>query len=126
MSDDKDPFVDMTLQEIADQCIVDSGEWFPNHSQDMGYLTICLAGETGEFANLIKKGIRGDFEIDDPDYVKELAFELTDAFIYMMNIAGLMGIDMSKMYQIKREINRERFGPEGAPGEGESGVLRSV
>ena len=126
MSDDKDPFVEMSLNDIAMQCVDDSQDWFPNHSQDMGYLTICLAGETGEFANLIKKGIRGDFEIDDPDYVKELAFELTDAFIYMMNIAGLMGIDMSKMYQIKREINRERFGDEGTPGDGESGVLRSV
>ena len=103
----------MSLEDIAHQCLADSKEWFPDHAQDMGYLTICLSGETGEFANLIKKGMRGDHEIDDPDYTRLLALELTDVFIYLMNIAGVMGIDMEKMYQIKREINRDRFGGNG-------------
>jgi NTP pyrophosphatase (non-canonical NTP hydrolase) len=113
MSTDELGFKDMSLEDIARQCLADSQDWFPNHAQDMGYLTICLAGETGEFANLIKKGMRGDFEIDNPTYTRLLALELTDVFIYVMNLAALMGVDMEKMYQIKRSINRDRFDSNG-------------
>ena len=116
-------FKDMTLADIALQCLADSKEWFPEHSSDMGYLTICLAGETGEFANLIKKGMRGSYEITDPQYEYALAMELTDVFIYLMNLAGLMGIDMEKLYQMKREINRVRFGDGGEVGSPELTVL---
>ncbi len=110
MSTDELGFKDMSLEDIARQCLKDSHDWFPNHSQDLGYLTICMIGEAGEYANLIKKGMRGDFDIEDRNYTQKLAMELTDVFIYLMNLAGLMGVDMEKMYQIKREINRERFG----------------
>lgn len=126
MSTDELKFRDMSLEDIAHQCLEDSKEWFPNHAQDMGYQTICLVGETGEFANLIKKGMRGTYEIDDPDYTRLLTLELTDIFIYLMNLVGLMGIDMEKMYQIKREINRERFGNDGDAGETKPRILRPV
>ncbi len=116
-------FKDMTLADIAIQCIKDSEEWFPDHSQDMGFLTICMTGEVGEFANLIKKGMRGTYEIDDPEYEYALAMELTDIFIYLMNLVGVMGIDMEKLYQIKREINRERFGNNRTAGGTELRVL---
>lgn len=102
-------FVSMSLEDIAQQCIDDSTEWFPNTVNDLGFLTIAMLGEAGEFANWIKKGMRGDYNIDDEDYHRELAVELTDVFIYLMNIAGVLGIDMEKMYQIKREFNNERF-----------------
>jgi len=103
-------FVDMTLKDITQQCIDDSEEWFPNTAHDLGFLTIAMVGEVGEFANWIKKGMRGDYSIEDEDYHRELAVELTDVFIYLMNIAAVLGIDMGKMYQIKREFNDERFG----------------
>ncbi len=120
---DVEPFPEMTLGEIAMQCVDDSQDWFPGRAADMGYLTIALAGEVGEFCNLIKKGMRGTFEIDDPQYVGKLAFELTDSFIYLMNIAGQMGIDMNQMYQMKREMNHDRFGNDGTAGETELRVL---
>jgi NTP pyrophosphatase (non-canonical NTP hydrolase) len=123
MSDDEAPFKDMSLADIAIQCIEDSEEWFPDRSGDMGYLTICLAGETGEFANLIKKGMRGTYDFEDQNYVYALAMELTDVFIYLMNIVGQMDIDMEKLYQIKREINRGRFGDDGDAGKTELRVL---
>ncbi len=119
-------FKDMTLADIAIQCIEDSKEWFPDHSHDMGFLTICLAGEVGEFANLIKKGMRGTYDFDDSEYIYALAMELTDVFIYLMNIAAVMDIDMEKLYQIKRELNSERFGDEGTGGKGEPRILRPV
>ncbi len=120
---DQPEFKDMTLEDIALQCLTDSRKWFPDHSSDMGYLTICLAGEVGEFANLIKKGMRGDYQINDPQYEYALAMELTDVFIYLMNLAGLMGIDMEKLYQMKRDINAERFGDAGDVGKTELTVL---
>lgn len=103
-------FVDMTLEDITEQCLQDSKDWFPDTAQDLGFLTIAMFGEVGEFANLIKKGWRGDFDIKDEQYLRKLSIELTDVFIYLCNIAGVMGIDLEKMYQIKREINSERFG----------------
>ena len=116
-------FKDMDLAAIAIQCIEDSKEWFPDHAQDMGFLTICLTGEVGEFANLIKKGMRGSYEIDNAEYQYALGMELADIFIYLMNLVGVMGIDMEKLYQIKREINRERFGNNGDVGTSELGIL---
>ncbi len=119
-------FKDMTLADIAIQCLKDSEEWFPEHSQDVGFLTICLAGETGEFANLVKKGIRGSSSFDDPEFIYAMAMELTDVFIYLMNIVAVMDIDMEKLYQIKRELNRGRFGDNGDAGETKPRILRPV
>ena len=100
----------MSLEDIIKQCVDDSAEWFPDTQEDLGFMTIALAGEVGEFANLVKKGMRGSVDPTDEDFIRALAMELTDIFIYLMNIAGMMNIDMEKMYQIKREFNNERFG----------------
>ena len=113
-------FVDMSLEDIIKQCVEDTEKWFPNKiSQDLGYLTICMIGETGEFANLIKKGIRGTHDLGDEDYMRDLAMELTDVFIYVCVLAGTLGLDLEKMYQIKRDINNERFGNDNTTGTAE-------
>jgi len=109
-------FVDMSLADIALQCLQDTQDWFPDQIQDMGYMAICMAGEVGEFSNLIKKGMRGTYDTDDPGFQQELAFELTDIFIYLMTITAMMGLDMEKMYQVKRGYNLERFGPDEGSG----------
>ena len=111
MPSDEVEFVDMSLEDIIKQCLEDSKDWFPSTAGDIGFMTIAMFGEAGEFANLVKKGIRGDVELSDSQYLRNLAMELTDTFIYLCNIAGLMHIDLEKMYQIKRELNVERFGP---------------
>ena len=108
-------FIDMSLADIALQCYQDTQDWFPEHAQDLGYMAICLAGEVGEFANLIKKGMRGTHDPNDDGYRQEIAFELTDIFIYVMNTAAQMGLDMEKMYQVKRKYNLERFGQNTGP-----------
>jgi NTP pyrophosphatase (non-canonical NTP hydrolase) len=104
-------FEDMYLADIARECIADSKRWFPEHAEDVGYLTICLAGEVGEFANLVKKGIRGTHRLDDDEFRRAMAFELTDVFIYLMNLAAVLDIDLEKTYQLKRVYNEQRFGP---------------
>ena len=105
-------FEDMSLEDIIAQCAVDSLNWFPEKADDMGYMTLCLTGEIGEFANLIKKAIRGSVDSDDEQFNIDLAFELTDIFIYVCMLAGSMGLDLEKMYQIKRKYNVSRFGQE--------------
>ena len=101
----------MQLNEIVIQCMDDSRDWFPDRVGDLGYLTICMVGETGEFANLVKKGMRGDVPdgLNNPAYQADLAFELTDVLIYLANIAGEMGWDLEELYKMKREKNVDRF-----------------
>ena len=100
----------MQLNEIVDQCLEDSKEWFPTRVTDLGYLTVCLAGEVGEFANLIKKAMRGTHDIGDEEFFTEMAFEVIDIFIYLANIAGALNLNLEELYKIKREVNYERFG----------------
>jgi len=109
-SDNGQPTIleDMSLEDIISQCLQDSKDWFPDTIDDLGFLTIALMGEVGEFANMIKKGMRGD-PVDE-SFERDLAFEVTDIFIYLCNIVASMELDLNKMYQIKREDNVKRFG----------------
>ncbi|MEL9990108.1 MAG: MazG nucleotide pyrophosphohydrolase domain-containing protein [Thermoproteus sp.] len=77
------------------------------------YLTNAIAGEVGEAANITKKVVRsvvyghGDLRLED---VREkLEEEITDVFIYILTIAGLLGMDLEEAYFKKLEINRRRF-----------------
>lgn len=106
----------MQLNEIVEQCHEDSKEWFPNKVKDLGYFTVCLAGEVGEFANLIKKAMRGTHDLSDDEFFIDVAFELTDVLIYVAIIAGALNLDLEELYTIKREVNSERFGKTSTNG----------
>lgn len=77
------------------------------------YLTNALAGEVGEAANLVKKVVRsvvyghGDLRLEDVR--REVEEEITDVFIYVLTIAGLLGMDLEKAYFEKLEKNEKRF-----------------
>ncbi|MEM1890321.1 MAG: MazG nucleotide pyrophosphohydrolase domain-containing protein [Pyrobaculum sp.] len=77
------------------------------------YLSNALAGEVGEFANLVKKVVRGvvygvgDFDLERAK--SKLAEELIDVFIYTLTIAGLLEIDIEGEFIKKLEKNRKRF-----------------
>jgi NTP pyrophosphatase (non-canonical NTP hydrolase) len=96
-----------TIEQIIDQCMTDSEQWFPGKSQDLAFLTLCLAGEVGELANIIKKIERGTH--NQAEMYPKSVEETTDIFIYLMNIVGLLGFDVVDYYNQKREINRQRF-----------------
>ena len=68
---------------------------------------VCLVGELGEFANSLKKVNRGDMEYRDA--FPNLEEELTDVFIYLIQIANQMGVDLEQSYLRKLGRNRERF-----------------
>jgi len=68
---------------------------------------VCLVGELGEFANTLKKVNRGDSSYQDARV--NLEEELTDVFIYLMQIANQMGVNLEESYLRKLAKNRERF-----------------
>jgi|GEM_PF-1589985 len=70
-------------------------------------LTVALTGEVGEFANITKKIARGDFTLESRK--SELASELADIFVYLLKLAGQLGIDLEAEYKSKMKLNEERF-----------------
>lgn len=121
----------MNLEAIKQQCRQDSLDWFGEElANNLPHMVLALCGECGELANLVKKLQRKDFNIDDK--LDDIAEETVDVFIYLMNIAALIGLDMEKGYGTKRGINADRFGPVQADPElGDGGAapertLRSV
>lgn len=102
------------IQDIVNQCTSDSHEWFPTTAEDLAFNALAMAGEVGEFANVVKKVMRGSRRYDDLKTQEELGEELTDVFIYLMNIVGIlqrrMDFDLVEAYARKRQFNHERFG----------------
>ena len=80
---------------------------------ELEHLVVCLIGEVGEFANELKKIVRGDASYEERQCA--LAEELTDTFIYLIKIAAQTGIDLESEYMKKLEKNRRRFPRLGAP-----------
>lgn len=71
------------------------------------HLVVCLLGELGEFSNLLKKVVRGDYELKD---VKDsLDEELVDVFIYLIKIANQFDVDLENGYLNKLEKNKIKF-----------------
>jgi NTP pyrophosphatase (non-canonical NTP hydrolase) len=83
-------------------------------SKDIVHMALSMAGETGEFCNIVKKIQRGSLNPNDAKVRYDLAMELTDVFIYMLNLAGMLQIDLEKAYQVKRAENNKRFLAERA------------
>jgi NTP pyrophosphatase (non-canonical NTP hydrolase) len=98
----------MNLREIAEQCLRDSDEWFPDVAREPTHHVLSITGEWGEFCNLLKKVERGSITLEDA--LPMLKEELIDVFIYMFNLAAVMGVDIEKEYNVKRERNAVRFG----------------
>jgi NTP pyrophosphatase (non-canonical NTP hydrolase) len=69
--------------------------------------TVALAGEVGEFANVVKKIVRGDFslELAKPDIRSELA----DILIYLLKLSNQLDIDLEKAFALKVAQNEKRF-----------------
>lgn len=112
----------MDLNRLVEMQIAFSREKFPQFweirdGRDLAlrleYLTNALAGEVGEAANLVKKVVRGvvygrgDVRLEDVR--EQLVEEVTDVFIYLLTIAGLLGIDLEKAFFQKLEKNKRRF-----------------
>lgn len=80
---------------------------------ELEHLVVCLVGEVGEFANELKKVVRGDAPYEERQAA--LAEELTDTFIYLIKIAAQTGVDLESEYLKKLEKNSRRFPRLGSP-----------
>lgn len=103
----------MNLGHMTTQCTVDSTRWFPE-AQKLDTMVLCLAGEVGEVANLVKKVIRGSITVEDA-MDQGLAEEIIDVLIYLCNLMGLKEfdeVDWKQIWDAKRAYNKERFNNE--------------
>ncbi|OYT25912.1 MAG: nucleotide pyrophosphohydrolase [Thermofilum sp. ex4484_82] len=79
----------------------------------LNYLAVALAGEIGEFCNLVKKITRRFKSLGELPSEKELDSlyeELVDIFIYVLKASEeLFKKDLGKEYLEKMKKNEERF-----------------
>jgi len=75
------------------------------------YISIALAGEVGEFANIVKKMRREYLHMkrERRDYLDDLKEELTDIFIYILIASNLLEMDLEEWFKRKSNKNRDRF-----------------
>lgn len=74
----------------------------PRDPQHLMYLLVCLAGETGETANVYKKYIRDG--VIDWDHFAE---EMVDVFVYLCMLFGYSELNFEEHYQKKMtELHR--------------------
>ena len=97
--------------QLSIQCVSDSNRWFGDQAaaRSLPHHTLALAGEVGELANIVKKIDRGSLDPKDPKVRNMLAMEMTDVFVYLLNIAGLCRVDLEETYKVVRANNEKRF-----------------
>lgn len=113
------------LDVLVKQCIKDSADWFPEAANAMAtdptqrvralvHHCLALSGEVGELANLVKKVDRGSVDLTGIVFLHDASEELVDVFIYVLNLAGILGVDLLQGYLKKRDKNVARFTKNGA------------
>lgn len=112
-----------SISDLEKQCLEDSVKWFGDRAaaRDIPHHALALAGEVGEFCNIVKKIERGSLEFRDATVQHDLAMELTDVFVYTLNLAGMLGIDLEKTYEIVRNNNEKRFTAQRAERDAKNG-----
>jgi len=112
----------MDIKKIQDEILSDSLRWFgADVAGSLTDVALGLCGEAGEFADIVKKMMRGD---STEKSGKDLALELIDVFIYVLKGAALLKIDLESVYDYKRQFNEARFG--GRSADEDQGVIRSI
>jgi len=69
-------------------------------------LFMMLSEEIGEMAKAARKHAK--IKIDKSSREPELAFEIADVFIYLLDICNHFDIDLEKAFRDKEEINKTR------------------
>ena len=74
---------------------------------ELEHLAVCLTGEIGEFCNILKKVVRGDFKLDEAK--EQMSEELADCFIYLLKISNQFDVDIEAEFIKKVNKNKMRF-----------------
>lgn len=101
-----------------------SKRWFGDteNGTDLVHMTLGLCGEVGELANIIKKVDRNSADLGDAHVKFDTTMELADVFVYVLNIAALLNIDLLRAYEQKQIENERRFSIQRAKREEEKNV----
>jgi NTP pyrophosphatase (non-canonical NTP hydrolase) len=100
----------LVIEHMVRDCVEDSKRWFPGEAQEMPNLVLCIAGEVGEVANIVKKVVRGSLRMEDA--METLPEEIVDVLIYLCNLMGhetFKDVDWRKIWDNKRQFNEMRF-----------------
>lgn len=102
----------MTLNQHAKICYEDSQKWFGDQKSVnfVQHHALALAGEVGEFCNIIKKIDRGSRTLGEAR--DELSWELIDVLVYAFNLGALLQIDLDDVFAQVRANNDIRFTKE--------------
>lgn len=114
--------------ELAKQCVEDSERWFGDSTivHSVPHHALAMAGEVGEFCNIVKKIDRGSLTFSDAATRYNLAMELTDVYVYLLNLAGLLDIDLEESYKLVRAANEKRFMAQRAQRERQKPPTRKI
>lgn len=78
-----------------------------DNTEMLQFLIVCIAGEFGETANIVKKITRGDYKLSEVK--SQLSEEIIDIFIYIIKLAYQLGIDIESEFLSKHKKNTDRF-----------------
>ena len=78
----------------------------------LSYCTLGLCGEAGEFANKVKKLIRGDVSVPLDTRHKEFIAEMGDVLWYLAEAAANLGVDL----EVVAEKNLEKLAARKSAG----------
>lgn len=85
--------------------------WFG--SDDNVWIALSLAGEVGEFCNLVKKISRIDFKDRSEErqlqLLKEQGLEIVDCLYYLLKFTQKNGIDLEGVWDLKMRMNRAKY-----------------
>lgn len=112
------------LTHLAQQARDDSRRWFPDTADSLVHMGLGMSGEAGEVTNILKKIDRGDFGQTAKDFIHgeptldglpqevrtQLAGEVTDVLVYVLNMYALLGVKPDVIYATVRAANERRFG----------------
>lgn len=101
----------MKMQAAFDQAHAVSKDFYTpideSNLEELEHLVVCVLGELGEFANVLKKMTRGDLAYKSGRPLLEE--ELVDIFIYVIKIAEQFEVDLEQGFQQKVRKNSQRF-----------------
>lgn len=106
----------MDLRALQRDAVEKSKRWFPELYERLprelvNHMTLGLAGEVGEAANIVKKLNRGVISGMAATAMEDLLRdELADVLIYLLLLAHATGTDLEDSVRAKQQTNEQRFG----------------
>lgn len=75
------------------------------NTNNLMFMTVALAGEAGEFANVVKKAVRNGVT---EERIAQMGEELVDIVIYLCMLLKITGIDFDKAWDEKHQTLKYR------------------